>query len=108
MIDFTPGVDILETFLWNGPWVLQFTAPNLARLALAPACNTIPGCTLVPFVTEGSVGTNAYSIQPVPPIIIATGDYLIQFVYQLLPAGTIPLNTTFTLTDSLRLVLLSS
>lgn len=105
LVQFTPTVPLLDTLNVNGPRVFPFTAPNLARLDLQPPCTTETECNLIPSFTEQFAGTNAYSVAPTTTGAPNTDAFYLQWFYV---GGPFMLGATFTLTESVRLILLSS
>lgn len=106
MINFSPTVDILDTFNTDfpTPYVLEFTNANLKRLAMQPNCLLDNTCSEAPYVTEFYTGAGGYSVaqtQPFPN----SGQFYLQFVYiGNFHAG----DWNFTISESLKLVLPSS
>jgi hypothetical protein len=108
---FTPTLQILDTFADSTnpgyPYVLQFTASNLARIISTPDCLLSGGCYVIPYWGESNLGYSAYSVQKDVLGIPQPGDFYVEWDFQY--TGPDPaLNTTFTLSQPLQLILPSS
>jgi hypothetical protein len=110
VVFFTPTVPILDTINTDAPLnvppVLEFTAPNLARLTSTPDCLVGGTCFISPYFQEWYTGSGAYSIQQATSFPNA-GEFFLQWVYQY--TGDPPaLGTNFTISEPLQLMLPSS
>jgi len=108
---FTPTLHILDTFADSTDpsyaTVLQFTASNLARIISTPDCLLGGTCYVIPYWGESNLGYSAYSVQKSVLGVPQPGDFFVEWDFQY--TGPDPaLNTTFTLSQPLQLVLPSS